>query len=231
MAALSVAIFIALASQAATVSGLGRFQLEHSEDGFGTRSHGIIETIGANRTKFYPLPQSTAQEYIRLRPDDFRLNPSEPKEYERQEVIGPHQIEDGKIWFGNSYYDGEGMRGVGTFGYFDTSTRKYTLFSPPEIARYETSAILVQPDVVWLALDVFGEDISKSPGGLIRWDRSTHEVRRYALEFVVSSIRVQGDALRLNTAGGYALMRNGQLHRYVNNGRPIQKFPPPPSHS
>jgi hypothetical protein len=229
MAPLSAAIFVALTSQAATVSGVGRFHIEYTRDRFGMRSHGIIETIGANRTKFYPLPQSTPQEYIRLRPEDFRLNPFESKEYERQEVIGPYQIEDAKIWFGNSYYDSEGMRGVGTFGYFDTTTCKYTLFSPPEIARYETSAILVQPDAVWLALDHFGEDKSASPGGLIRWNRSTHEIRRYGFEFVVSGISVEGDALRFATVGGYALMRNGRLQRYLNSGRPIQKFPPQPS--
>ena len=56
-------------------------------------------------------------------------------------------------------------------GYFDTATRKYTLFSPPEVARYEISAILVEPERVWIALDHFGEDISTSPGGLVRWNR------------------------------------------------------------
>ena len=87
---------------------VGPFHLEHSRDGFGVRSQGIVETLGPKRVRFYPLPQSTAQEYIRLRPEDFRLNPFELNEYDRQEVIGPYQIEDGKNWFGNNYYDGEG---------------------------------------------------------------------------------------------------------------------------
>lgn len=208
-----------------------RFQLEHSRDGFGIRSHGILEKLGPNSTKFYPLPQSTAEKYAELRPEDLRINPITPGRYERQEVIGPHQIEDGKIWFGNSFYDGEGMRGVGAFGYFDTSTRSYTLFSPPEVAPYEISAILVERERVWLALDRFGEDISTSPGGLVRWDRVTHEVRRHPLEFVVDSIRAEGDSLRLNTRDGYALFRGGEVRRFLANGRPIAKFPPPPTHN
>jgi len=208
----------------------GLFQLEYSRDDFGMRSHGIVERLGANRTKFYPLPQSTAREYIRLRPEDLRINPFTPDHYERQEVIGPYQVEDGRIWFGNSYYDGEGMRGVGAFGYFDTSTRRYTLFSPPEVARYDISAILVESDRVWLALDRFGEDISRSPGGLVRWNRMTHEIQKFPLEFEIFSIRVEGDALRLKTRGGYALFRDGQLRRFLTNGRPIAKFPPPPTH-
>ncbi|MGD0498426.1 MAG: hypothetical protein ABSC23_08315 [Bryobacteraceae bacterium] len=208
----------------------GRFQLEQSNDDFGMRCHGIIEKLGNNRTKLYPLPQSTVEKYMRLRPEDFRISPFPPDDYDREEVIGPYQIQDGRIWFGNNYYDGEGDRGVGAFGYFDTSTRTYTLFSPPEVARYEISAILVEPKMVWIALDHFGEDISTSPGGLVRWNRVTHGIQKYPLEFVVESIRTEGDSLRLKTRDGYALLRNGQLHRFLANGKPIARFPPPPSH-
>lgn len=216
---LTTVVFL-FASQAATTFEIKRFRIERS---------GIIETVGPNRTGSYPLPQSTPQQYTRLRPKDFRLNPFKSTNYEREELIGPYQIEGGKIWFGNNYYDAEGSRGVGAFGYFDTSTCKYTLFSPPEVAPFEVSAILVQPDVVWVALDHNGEDISRFPGGLVRWDRSTHEVRRYSLEFVVSAIRAQGETIRLATHGGCALMRNGEIRRYSENGKPIKKFPPPPS--
>src|SRR5579864_3122223 len=209
----------------------GRFQLERSTDDFGTRSHGVIETLGPNRTKFYPLPQSTAEKYIQLRPEDLQNNPFTADHYERQEVIGPYQVEDGRIWFGNSYYDGEGIKGVGTFGYFDTSSRTYTLFSPPEVARYEISAILVEPDRVWIALDRFGEDISKSPGGLVRWNRMTHEIQKYPLEFVVESMQADGASLRLKTRDGYALFQDGDLRRFLANGRPIAKFPPEPTHN
>jgi hypothetical protein len=209
----------------------GRFQLEQSKDDFGMRSHGIIETVGSNQTKFYPLPQSTAGEYIQLRPEDLRINPFTPEHYEREEVIGPYQIEGGKIWFGNSYYDGEGMKGVGAFGYFDTSSRQYTLFSPPEVARYEISAILVEPEIVWIAVDRFGEDIPKSPGGLLRWNRMTHAIQKYSLEFNVDSIRMEGDTIRLTTHDGYALLRDGELRRFLANGRSIAKFPPPPTHN
>ncbi|MDQ6700135.1 MAG: hypothetical protein M3Z36_08105 [Acidobacteriota bacterium] len=225
-----VIVMLLVALDAATFGPGKRFHLEHSKDDFGVRSHGIVETLGVHRTKFYPLPQSTAGKYIRLRPKDLRINPFTPDQYKGQEVIGPYQIEDGRIWFGNNYYDGEGMRGVGAFGYFDTATRRYTLFSPPEVARYEISAILVEPERVWIALDRFGEDISMSPGGLVRWNRTTHEIRKYPLEFGVNGIRVEGDSLHLKTHDGYALFRDGVLRRFLTNGRPIAKFPPPPTH-
>lgn len=200
-----------------------RFHLEHSMDGFGMRSHGVVETGGDGRKKFYRLPQSDAAKYARLRPDDLRVNPFTPKQYVRQEVIGPYQVEDGRIWFGNQYYDGEGMRGVGAFGYFDMETRTYTLFSPPEVARFEVSAILVEPERVWIALDRFGEDIGASPGGLVRWDRTTHEIHRYELEFGVETMREEGESLRLKTRDGYALLRDGKLLRFLANGKATAK--------
>ena len=209
----------------------GRFQLEESRDEFGMRSHGVVETIAPGRTKAYPLPQSTAADFVRLRPEDARLNPVDAQRYEREEWIGPHQVEGGRLWFGNSYYDGEGERGVGAFGYFDTATRTYTIFRPPEMARWEASAILVERERVWIALDRFGEDISTFPGGLLEWNRTTHAVRKYDLEFVIGSIRREGDALRLeNRYGGYALLRGGEVRRFLANGKATDKFPAPPSH-
>ena len=69
-------------------------------------------------------------------------------------MIGPYQIDGARIWFGKNFYDGEGDTGVGAFGYFDTSTRAYTLFSPP----------------------------------------ATHQIKTYPVEFVVESIRAEGDS-------------------------------------
>lgn len=223
-------ILILLASAPGSFGPGGRFQLEHSKDGFGVRSHGVVENLAGGRTRFYPLPQSTFARFVHLRPEAAH-NPSiPPSAFERQEVIGPHQIAEGKLWFGNNYYDGEGNRGVGAFGYFDPVTRRYTLFSPPAVADCEISAILVEADSVWLALDRFGEDISTSPCGLVRWDRETHATHRYPLEFVIDRIRRNGAALRFSTRYGYAFFNDGEVRRFLANGKPVKKFPPPPSH-
>jgi hypothetical protein len=215
----------------AALGQTGRFQLEQSKDGFGVRSHGIEETLASGQTKFYPLPQSSYDEYSRLRSEQARINSITAGTYQRQEVIGPHQVEGDQIWFGNNYYDGEGDTGVGAFGYFDTSTRQYTLFSPPEVANYEVSAILVERDSVWLGLDQFVEDISTVPGGLARWDRNTHATYFYPLEFAITKIQREGDSLRLETRYGHALFRDGKTRRFLSNGIPVRTFPPPPTHN
>jgi hypothetical protein len=222
-----------------TFGAQNNFHLEHHRGNFGMRSHGVMEVVNGH-TKFFPLPQSTWEDYRRLRPKDAAMSPlaNTSNAYEREEVIGPYQLEGGKVWFGKSFYDGEGERGVGAFGYFDTETRQYRLFSPPEVAPYETSAILVEPDAVWLGLDRFTEDISTFPGGLVRWDRGSEKVRLYPIEFVVTAIERRGDVLRLGTRGGYAELRGDVVVRFsvrrLAGGKtetvPIDKFPPPPSH-
>jgi hypothetical protein len=223
----------------ATFGAQNNFHLEHHRDTFGMRSHGVMEMVNG-QAKFYPLPQSTWEDYVRLRPKDVAMNPlaATHGEYEREEVIGPHQIEGAKVWFGKSFYDGEGERGVGAFGYFDTEARQYRLFSPPEVAPCEVSAMLVEPDAVWVGLDHQGEDISTFPGGLLRWDRASEKARLYAIEFVVTAIERRGDGLRLDTRGGYAELRGDMVERFsvrrLAGGKtetvPIDKFPPSPTH-
>jgi hypothetical protein len=214
----------------------GAFQLDYKIVGGTTVvSQGVVEKPDANGgTKRYPLPQSSFETYAKLRPADLKLNPisATANNYDRDEMIGPHQIEGDRLWFGNNFYDGEGERGVGAFGYFDARTRQYSLYSPPEVAAYEISALLVEPDVVWVALDHQGEDISKYPGGLIRWNKGTQQTRRYPIEFVVNTIAREGEALKLTTNGGYALLTNDVVRRFRITGTtitPIDRFPPPPS--
>lgn len=218
----------------------GAFQLQYIKDDSGLLAHGVVERLADGTTRLYPLPQSNLETYAQLRPADLTRNPisSTGNQYWCEETIGPHQVEGDKLWLGKSFYDSEGQRGVGAFGYFDTATRLYQLYSPPEVAPYEVSAMLVESDVVWLGLDYSSEDISVFPGGLVEWNKTTQAVRRYPIEFVVTRIEQQGGSLRLTTREGYALLTGETLQRFRvstdANGKaettPIEKFPPPPSH-
>ncbi|MDQ2840401.1 MAG: hypothetical protein M3Y72_05040 [Acidobacteriota bacterium] len=85
-----------------SVSLGGGFYLERSHDGFGIRAHGVIEKT-TPRSRFYPLPQSTVEMYEKLRAENLQyMLPYvlTAQEYERQEVIGPYQIEGERFWFG-----------------------------------------------------------------------------------------------------------------------------------
>jgi hypothetical protein len=86
--------------------------------------------------------------------------------------IGPWVIDGDRLWFGKSFYSGEGFTGTGGFGYFDAVSRKFKLFSPPELRDWAATAILVQPEAVWLAMAVHGEYASHGHG-VVRYDRRT----------------------------------------------------------
>ena len=81
-------------------------------------------------------------------------------------AIGPNHEAGERLWFGRTFYNGEGSSGVGGFGYFDTGSRRFQMFTSPAIRPWSTSAIHVARDSVWLALEARGE-YWNSPGGVL----------------------------------------------------------------
>ena len=102
----------------------------------------LVLDRSSEQVKRYPLPQPTYDEFATVRPRRVKYGMSGA---EMNVEIGPRQIAGGTLWFGETFYDGEGMTGVGGFGYFDTAERKYKIYSPPEIADWSVTAILVEP--------------------------------------------------------------------------------------
>jgi hypothetical protein len=166
----------------------------------------VTETRGS-KTLRYELPQSSFDAFakarsLRVKAGNIRANT------EFDERIGPWQIADGKLWFGKTFYDGEGNSGVGGFGYFDPSTRKYRLFSPPEIAEWSVTAIMVEPGAVWTGLAQRGEYGGPS-GGVLRFDPQSETVSKFDLpDFAREFLRVKDDLL-IATSGGIAILHGG----------------------
>ncbi len=171
----------------------------------------VLDGTG-QRVERYPLPRRTYEEFANARPrrvaDGYSRSGTE-----MNDEIGPWQIADGTLWFGKTFYDGEGMTGVGGFGYFDTSERKYRVYSPPEIADWSVTAMLVEPEAVWLALARHGE-WGSSGGGLLRFDRGTEKVESLELRDIASAISRVGDRLLIATEFGAAVFGEHRLRRY-----------------
>jgi len=70
---------------------------------------------------FPPLPQSTYDQFAAASPERVK-NGYVRQGTEIHESPGPWQREGEKVWFGKTFYDGEGSTGVGGFGYFDLAT-------------------------------------------------------------------------------------------------------------
>ena len=127
-------------------------------------------------------------------------------------------VEGGRLWFGKTFYNGEGATGLGGFGYFDTTTASYRLIAPPEIYPWSVSAILVEPQCVWLALDHRGE-YGDYPGGLLRWDRKTATVRMFAVKTVVKGMAEAGGTLYLGAGDGIVTVKGEQVASYFVDAR------------
>jgi nitroreductase len=187
--------------------GGGRYTLAQEE-----KESLIVLEQGRHGVKRIPLPQASYEEFAAARPrrvkDGYVASSTQI-----QEQIGPWQVAEGTVWFGKSFYDGEGITGVGGFGYFDHANGKYHLYSPPEIADWSVTAILVEPDAVWLALARHGEGTGTA-GGLLRFDRATEKVEKFNLPDVVGKIARIGDRLLLATEFGAAVVEENKIRRF-----------------
>ncbi|MCX6603188.1 MAG: hypothetical protein NTV52_06305 [Acidobacteria bacterium] len=128
------------------------------------------------------------------------------------EEIGPTQVVAGTRWFGKTFYNGEGMTGVGGFGYFDPATKSPVIYSPKEIRGWSVTALLVEPDAVWLGIAKRGE-WGDGGGGILRFDRSTQQVTKIALREIVQKISRSGATLVLDTEFGAALYDGSNVIR------------------
>ncbi|GEM_PF-1210201 len=210
-----------------------RFALEpETTQSWGTIWRAVTERDGSHTASFL-LPQSSCEKYVQARQEAMRRSfPAIPADRtfcggsgpEILETIGAWEIAaDGRLWFGKSFYDAEGSVGVGGFGYFDPGDREFHIFSPPEVRDWSVSALRVGPDAVWLALMHRGE-YGDSPGGLLRWDRSTHAVHAYSVPSIVHDIALSGTKIYLAAANGIFVLENNRLQQYIVDLRPDGRY-------
>lgn len=167
-----------------------------------------------------PLPQSTYRDFARARPKRVRDGYVE-RGTTIEEKIGPYEILDGRIWFGKTFYDGEGTTGVGALSYFDITQQKFTFLNIPEVVEWSVSAILVEGETLWAGLQNNPEGASRS-GGLLRHDLKTSSTRIYAIEDLIRNIYRVRNALLIGTSNGVYVLTDGRLvrHRAATPGRP-----------
>jgi len=192
---------------------IGRVDISAGTEGLPPRRVIYIKNATARLPAAMPaLPRTTYEQFAAARPrrvrDGYRREGTEI-----EESIGPWQREDGKIWFGKTFYDGEGSTGVGGFGYFDEKEKKLQLFHPTEIADWSVSALDVTPDAVWMALVNNGE-YGGSSGGLLRYDRHTSAARRFPLPDIALRLGDMNGKTLAATDFGFAVVEDDQITRF-----------------
>jgi hypothetical protein len=159
-----------------------------------------------------PLRQTTYDEFAAARPERVK-NGYVRAGTEVHDGIGPWKKDGERIWFGKSFYDGEGSTGVGGFGYLESATGKYKLLSPPEIADWSVSAMFVGPEAVWMGL-VWNGETGNSSGGLLRFDRASETVARFAFPDVAFAIERAGDRVLVAGDSGIGIVEDGRVRRF-----------------
>jgi hypothetical protein len=157
--------------------------------------------------------QSTYAEFAEARPERVK-NGYGPVGTEFHESAGPCQLVDGRLWFGKTFYDGEGSTGIGGFGYLDTASRQYVMYSPPAIRPYSVTALLVEPETVWLGATWWGE-YGPGPSRLVVWSRATEETETIPYPVVIHVIARSAGRLVLGTGEGLAVYEDGRLRPFV----------------
>ena len=202
----------AIRRQYLPIGSQGRFAASLVFQPYTRAVEGVAERVG-DEYKLYELPKSTYEEFARARPrrvqDGYR-----PEVATFEEVIGTYQIVGERFWFGKAFYDGEGLTGVGGFGYFDPEERKYVVFSPGEIAPWSASALLVEEKDIWLGLVGHPEGATYS-GGLLRYERDSGEAEEFDVGEVISQMKRWQGSLYLATANGLYILQDDRLTRYV----------------
>ena len=149
----------------------------------------------------YRLPRSTLATFAKARPQHARdrLNGGVA---EFEDRIGPRATDGDRLWFGKTFYDGEGVEGVGGLGYFDATTSRFEILTSPLIADWSATAIHVETDHVWLALATRGEYGDRS-GGVLRFDRRDARFQKVADTRGIGGqfLRVGGELLLVTDVG------------------------------
>lgn len=157
-----------------------------------------------------PLPQSSYEEFARARP--ARVADGYDKEGTTiDEEIGPFVSASDGVWFGKTFYDGEGTTGVGGIGV--VTATGYRLLRIPELFDWSVSALMIEPETIWIGRVLHPEGGDAS-GGLLEYDRRSAKAVVHDVPDVITSIaRVEG-ALFVETTHGLYMLRGESRRRF-----------------
>jgi hypothetical protein len=112
----------------------------------------------------------------------------------------------GVLWFGNSFYNGEGATGVGGLGEFNLASRTYRMHYIPEVADWSVGNLTLDGNTLWMGLYHLGEGSSES-GGVAYFNRVTGAARRYPVDQSIGSVYRMDDTVYCGSSDGIFLIR------------------------
>ncbi len=174
-------------------------------------SPGYGMTRYQNKTSsFSPMPQPTYEDFKRIRPN--RVADGYTEEIAQVgNALGPWQIEGNQIWFGTTFYDGEGTTGIGGFGRYNITTNKMEMTYLPEVASWSMSTLLMSDGILSMGLVSHPEGAEYS-GGLVQYDINTKHTRHVEIPEIIQVITQVDNTLVLGTTNGITLIQGKTIH-------------------
>lgn len=134
-----------------------------------------LEELRLGDTLSIPLDYPDVERLRRARPDHLARVPDEAITIDVD--VGPVTDDGRRVWFGLTFYDGEGLSGVGGLGWLDPSTREAQLIHPPPMADFSVAAITAHDGGLLLGLATIPEG-AVIGRGLGRYDPASGSFER-----------------------------------------------------
>lgn len=170
---------------------------------------GIVETRLAD-SLFVPLDLPDFDDFVRARPKHHE----QVGDVEIETEIGPVTVHRDRVWFGLTFYDGEGMDGVGGIGWFDPESREARMIYPDSLAGWSVSAIEGHDGSIWVGR-VFRGEGNAVGGGIGRYDLATGAFETFDVAGVTGAIAVREETVYALTDKGLVVLEPGKgVERY-----------------
>lgn len=167
----------------------------------------------AKAPTFHPLPQPTRELFDRLTrggaADSVARSPDA-----LEDDFGAFDVRDEVIWFGLTFYDGEGVSGVGGFGRFDTRTGRYEIRWGEPSATLSVTALIHDGQALWVGL-AGRHEYSDSGEGVVRLDPASGATRHYDVPGVVAVLCPAGGAVWAGTDRGLYRLSGGGVEPVI----------------
>lgn len=158
-----------------------------------------LEELKLRDTLSIPLEYPDIEHLRRARPNHLGGVPDESITVDMD--IGPVTDDGRRVWFGLTFYDGEGVSGIGGVGWLDPSTREAELSHPPEMVDFSVTAMTVHGGELLLGLATRSEGGTLGRG-LARYDPTTGEFERVIDRGYINGIVAGGQRIFAVAAEG-----------------------------
>jgi len=170
--------------------------------------------IRKNKINKIILPQPDINKFKKYRSHDDTLEAIDLGYVGFANEIGPYLIEQNKVVFGLSFYDGEGSTGIGGIGFYDLIKKTYNIKYIKEIGDKSIGKMFFYKNELWCALYQRGEG-ADNYSGVMRYNIDSKEYQVYDILGEVNAIVPWKDYIFINTSKGFYQINDGLITRGV----------------